>query len=155
MKSRIIIGALLGLFLFSETSMAQDDEQAIKDAIMTMFDGMRAGDSAMVHSVFSDEVVFQRVQENNQGKARVVTSEFSGFLKSVGTPHKDVWDERIEFGTIQIDGKMASVWTPFKFYRGEQFSHCGVNVFKLYKSEEGWKIFHLVDTGRKDNCVGG
>lgn len=152
MKSRIIIGALLGLFLFTGTSMAQDDERAIKEAVMTMFNGMRAGDSAMVHSVFSDEVVFQRVQENREGKAIVVTSKFSDFLKAVGTPHEEIWDERIEFGTIQIDGKMASVWTPFKFYRGNQFSHCGVNVFKLYKAEEGWKIFHLVDTNRGTNC---
>lgn len=152
MKTRIIIGALLGLLLFNGTSNAQDEKQAIKDAVMTMFDGMRAGDSAMVHSVFSDEVVFQRVQENREGEARVVTSKFSDFLKSVGTPHKDIWDERIEFGTIEIDGKMASVWTPFKFYRGDQFSHCGVNVFKLYKARDGWKIFHLVDTSRGTNC---
>lgn len=155
MKTRIIIGALLGLFLFNTSIRAQVDKQAIKDAIMTMFDGMRAGDSAMVHSVFSDQVVFQRVQENSQGIARVVSSDFSNFLKSIGTPHDQVWDERIEFGTIEVDGKMASVWTPFKFYRGDQFSHCGVNVFKLYKSEEGWKIFHLVDTSRNENCVGG
>ena len=67
MKTRIIIGALSGLFLFSTSIKAQVDKQAIKDAIMTMFDGMRAGDSAMVHSVFSDQVVFQRVQENSQG----------------------------------------------------------------------------------------
>lgn len=155
MKMRFVIGALIGLFLFSSASFAQDDKAAIKKAIMTMFDGMRAGDSAMVHSVFSDQIVFQRVQENREGVARVVSSDFNNFLKSVGTPHNKVWDERIEFGTIQIDGKMASVWTPFKFYLGDQFSHCGVNVFKLYKSENGWKIFHLVDTGRNDNCVGG
>ncbi len=155
MKMRILIGALLGLFLLNNNSLAQDDLQAIKAAVMTMFDGMRAGDSAMVRSVFSDEVVFQRVQENRQGNARVVTSDFAEFLKSVGTPHDKVWDERIEFGTIETDGKMASVWTPFKFYLGDDFSHCGVNVFKLYKSDKGWKIFHLVDTGRKDNCVGG
>lgn len=155
MKMRIIIGALLGLFFLNNTSNAQDDKQAIKDAIMTMFDGMRAGDSAMVHSVFSNDVVFQRVQENREGKVRVISSEFSNFLKSVGTPHDKVWDERVEFGTIEIDGKMASAWVPFKFYLGDQFLHCGVNVFKLYKSANGWKIFHLVDTNRKDNCVGG
>ncbi len=155
MKIRIIIGVLFGFFFLNNNSLAQDDLHAIKAAVMTLFDGMRAGDSAMVHSVFSDQVVFQRVQENREGNARVVTSEFSDFLKSVGTPHNKVWDERIEFGTIEIDGKMASVWTPFKFYLGDQFSHCGVNVFKLYKSDSGWKIFHLVDTNRQDNCVGG
>ncbi len=152
MKFKSIIGALIGLLLFGYAGHAQNDEQAVKDAIMTMFDGMRAGDSAMVHSVFTDEVVFQRVQESSDGKARVVSSDFKAFLKAIGTPHPKVWDERIEFESIMIDGKMASVWTPFKFYLGDQFSHCGVNVFKLYKSDSGWKIFHLVDTNRRTDC---
>lgn len=155
MNSRILIGALLGLLLFTNVTIAQNDEQDIKKAIMTMFDGMRAGDSAMVHSVFAEEVAFQRVQETRDGKVRLISSDFNNFLKAVGTPHDKVWDERIEFGPILIDGKMASVWTPFKFYLGDQFSHCGVNSFRLYKTEAGWKIFHLVDTNRRDNCAGG
>lgn len=155
MNSRIIIGALFGLLLFANNAFCQNDEEAIKKAIMTMFDGMRAGDSAMVHSVFAEQVAFQRVQETQDGKVRLINSDFNNFLKAVGTPHDKVWDERIEFGPILIDGKMASVWTPFKFYFGDQFSHCGVNSFRLYKTDTGWKIFHLVDTNRKDNCAGG
>ena len=53
------------------------------------------------------------------------------------------------YGSIQIDNKMASVWTLFKFYAGERFSHCGVNVFKLFKGKDEWKIFHLVDSKYK------
>lgn len=155
MKNRILIGALFGLLFFGPNVKAQDDEQAIKDAIMTMFDGMRAGDSAMVHSVFADEISFQRVQDISANGSKTVNSDFRDFLKAVGTPHDQVWDERVEFGPILIDGKMASVWVPFKFYAGERFSHCGVNSFQLHKTEVGWKIFHLVDTSRKENCVGG
>jgi len=133
-------------------SYAQTDMDQIKEVVLNMFDGMRAGDSALVHSSFGESVTFQRVQELPSGDVRIANSDFNDFLKAIGTPHKEVWDEQIEFGTIQIDGKMASVWTMFKFYRGEQFSHCGVNAFKLYKGNDGWKIFHLVDTNRKDNC---
>ena len=106
----------------------------------------------MVHNSFGKSVTFQRVRELSDGDSRIVNSNFDDFLKAIGTPHEKVWDEQIRFGTIQIDGSMASVWTPFKFYLGEQFSHCGVNVFKLNKTKEGWKIFHLVDTNRKENC---
>ncbi len=131
---------------------AQTDEEEIKAVVLNMFNGMRAADSAMVHQSFGTSVTFQRVQELPNGEVRIVNSDFNNFLAAVGTPHDEVWDERIQFETIQIDGKMASVWTPFKFYRGENFSHCGVNVFKLYKGGSGWRIFHLVDTNRKDNC---
>lgn len=151
MKKKIILLALMGLFAFQ--AQAQSEKEAIKEAINTMFNGMRAGDSAMVHSVIMDDVVFQRVTKNRDGESVVVTSDFQNFLNAVGTPHEEVWDEQIEFGSILIDGDLASVWTPFKFYRGETFSHCGVNSFQLYKTDQGWKIFHLVDTSRPDNCA--
>ena len=147
-----IIGALLGLFFLSFNATAQTDEAEIKKTIMLMFDGMRAGDSAMVHAAFAKQVTMQRVAKNREGKVVVSTSDLGGFLKAVGTPHDKVWNEQITFESIQIDGEMASVWTPFKFYLGDTFSHCGVNVFKLYKSEDGWKIFHLVDTNRRTDC---
>ena len=153
MKIILVFGALLGLLFFSNNLQAQDDKAAIKKTIMTMFDGMRAGDSSMVHSVIIDDVVFQRVTKDRQGNTVVANSDFQNFLKAIGTPHDEIWDEQIEFGSIHIDGDLASVWTPFKFYRGKKFSHCGVNSFKLYKTGDGWKIFHLVDTSRKDNCA--
>ena len=153
MNKKVLFGALLGLFFLAPNVKAQDDVADIKKAIMTMFDGMRAGDSSMVHSVIIDEVIFQRVAKNRQGETVVQNSVFQDFLKSVGTPHDKVWDEQIEFGPILVDGDMASAWTPFKFCLGGQFSHCGVNSFKLYRTKDGWKIFHLVDTSRRDNCA--
>ena len=153
MYRKLIFGALFGLFLCSPQLRAQDDTAAIKKAITTMFDGMRAGDSSMVHSVIMDDVVFQRVAKNQNGETVVQNSSFQNFLRAIGTPHDKVWDEQIQFGNIQIDGDLASAWTPFKFFLGGQFSHCGVNSFKLVRTEKGWKIFHLVDTSRKDNCL--
>ncbi|WP_286755414.1 nuclear transport factor 2 family protein [Roseivirga sp. UBA838] len=141
------------LFCVTAPLQAQDDAAEIRKTIMTMFDGMREGDSAKVHSVMMKDVIFQRVAKNREGKTVVSNSDFQRFLVAIGTPHDKVWDERIEFGPILIDGDMASVWTPFKFYLGDTFSHCGVNAFKLCKTEEGWKIFHLVDTNRRDNCA--
>ncbi len=153
MNRNVIFGALLGLFLLAPNLKAQDDVADIKKAVMTMFEGMRAGDSSMVHSVILDDVTFQRVTKDRQGKTVVSNSSFQNFLRSIGTPHDKVWDEQIEFGSVHVDGDMAAVWTPFKFFLGDQFSHCGVNAFKLVRTEKGWKIFHLVDTSRKDNCA--
>jgi hypothetical protein len=143
---------LFALFIMASISHAQTEQGAIKEVIMTMFNGMRKGDSAMVHSAFAKEVLMQTIANNREGKVEVHSGSLSDFLKAVGTPHNETWDERIEFGDIKIDGPMASVWTPYQFYRGEAFSHCGVNSFQLYKGEKGWKIIYLVDTRRKDNC---
>lgn len=140
------------LLLFSTQQVqAQNEEAAVKKVIETLFDGMRAADSAMVHSVFIDEVTMQTIVPK-RGVMSIVDGSLQGFLNGVGTPHDKVYDERIKDYQIKIDGPMASVWTTYEFYLGEQFSHCGVNSFQLMKKEEGWKIIYLVDTRRKDNC---
>lgn len=53
---------------------------------------------------------------------------------------------------ILIDGNLASVWTDYKFYIDDQFSHCGVNSFQLFKGKDGWKVIYIIDTRRKENC---
>lgn len=143
---------IMVLLIPSNFIQAQSELDEIKATITTMFEGMRIGDSAMVHSSFSNEVLMQTLAENKEGKVQLTTGSLSSFLKAVGTPHTEVWDERIEFGDIKIDGPLASVWTPYKFFRGENFSHCGVNSFQLSKEGKAWKIIYLVDTRRKEEC---
>lgn len=82
----------------------------------------------------------------------IKASSGNDLVKIVGTPHSAVYDERIVFGGIKIDGPLASVWAPAKFYLGETFDHCGVDFYQLAKTEDGWKIIHLAYTVRKDNC---
>ncbi|PIQ46983.1 MAG: hypothetical protein COW03_17695 [Cytophagales bacterium CG12_big_fil_rev_8_21_14_0_65_40_12] len=151
MKVRIGF-CVLGLLMTVLVGKAQTENEAIQKTIMTLFDGMRKGDSAMVHPAFAKDAIMQTIANNREGQVQVQSGNLTDFLKAVGTPHAEVWDERIEFGDIKVDGPMASVWTPYQFFRGENFSHCGVNSFQLYKSEKGWKIIYLVDTRSRDDC---
>lgn len=150
------VSLILPLFLFAQflsltTANAQSPEEEIKKVIEFMFDGMRTNDSAKVHQSFAEDVFFQRIISSEKG-TEVNSSSFQSFLNSIGRPKEIIWDERITFEHILIDGEMATVWTPYRFYLGEQFSHCGVNVFTLYQQKGQWKIFHLVDTSRKTDC---
>lgn len=151
MKPAIVF--LFVSFFTIHALVAQHDKEAIQQTINRLFDGMREGDSAMVHAVMAKDIVMQRVTQSEEGATFVQTSDPQRFLNAIGTPHEKVWDERIAFGPILIDGDLASAWTPYKFYLGDKFSHCGVNSFRLYRSDTGWKIFHLVDTSRKENCI--
>ncbi len=150
---KIIIGALLGVALFHNPVLAQSDEDGVKAAIRTMFDGMRAGDSSMVHSVISDEAVMKTIGRDRETRKPVVReSALADFLKQVGTPHDAVWDEKVLSFEIKIDGPMATAWVPYEFYVGENFSHCGVNNFTLFKSDSAWKIIYLIDTRKREGC---
>ena len=146
--------ALTFIVFLSTGAFAQQAEiDGIKKTISTLFDGMRKGDSTMLRTAFAKGMILQSVGTKKDGSTVLSTESANGFVKQVGAPHKEIYDERITYGDIKVDGPLASVWTPYKFYVGDKFSHCGVNFFQLMKTFDGWKIIYIVDTRRKDNCV--
>ncbi len=95
----------------------------------------------------------QSIGEDQQGKTLLHDTSFSEFLKGIMSIPKNVnFKEELLDYQISIDGKMANVWTPYKFFFKERFSHCGANSFQLLKSEAGWKIIYIIDTRRKEGC---
>ncbi|OOQ58841.1 nuclear transport factor 2 family protein [Mucilaginibacter pedocola] len=142
----------LALIVLATPAFCQTDKEDIKKTITTMFDAMRKGDSTMLKATFADGIAFQGLKPTADGSYTLENENPAGFIKSVGTPHKEVYDERITFGDIKVDGSLASVWTPYKFYLGDKFSHCGIDFFQLMKTKAGWKIIYIIDTRRKDNC---
>lgn len=121
-------------------------------AVDMLFDGMRAGDSTMLRKAFLPSCTLISISKNAADSLVMHNSDMTGFIKAVGTPHRDKWDEQIYNVKISVDGPMAIVWAPYKFYLGEKFSHCGVNVFTLVETKAGWKISNITDTRRKDVC---
>jgi hypothetical protein len=150
---RILLSVALLLIAVSSFSQNTAEEQAVKDVIITLFKGFETGDSAKVHSTFAPGVTMATVLRDkaNNPVLRRETS-LDGMLKAIGTPHKEVWYEEIWNVKVQIDGDLAQVWCDYAFYVDKTFSHCGVDAFQLHKGKDGWKIFHLADTRRKDNC---
>jgi hypothetical protein len=134
---------------------AQTSEEAsVTEVINRLFSGMHKADSTMVRSTFDKEVTMATAMRNKEGNP-VLRREYSinDFVKSVGKKPPEPYAEEIWNLKVQIDGDFAQVWCDYAFYIGNTFSHCGVDAFQLYKSKEGWKIFHLADTRRKDNCI--
>ena len=113
---------------------------------------MRTSDTTLTRKAFAAKSIMQTIATSKEGKATVRTESIDGFIKSIAAPHPEKYDERIVFTKVLIDGNLASVWTDYKFYVGDKFSHCGVNSFQLFKGEEGWKIIYLIDTRRKESC---
>ena len=144
------------LFCFIASSFTafcqQTETDAVKQTINTLFDAMRKGDSTLLRTVFATGMTLQSISNKADGTVVVTTEKADDFIKAIGAPHKEIYDEQVKFNDIKIDGSLASVWAPYKFYLGKQFSHCGVDVFQLAHYATGWKIIAIVDTRRKDNC---
>lgn len=146
---------LLLLFLFNAiilSASAQSAEDSVKMVINNLFTGMKNADSAAIINSFTPGAMMQTFSRNKEGKLVVLTEEPANFAKQIGSIPKGAADERIEFEVVKIDGPLALVWTPYKFYYNGNFSHCGVNSFQLVKLDGHWKIQYIIDTRRRDEC---
>jgi len=143
---------LLILTFISLNTYAQNDEAAVKQTINDLFKAMKKSDTALMRSIFSRNAVLQTIIKTRDGNTVVRSEPVDSFLVSVGRPHSEVYDERISFDIIKIDADLAIAWTPYKFYAGSNFSHCGVNSFQLVRFNGQWKIQYLIDTRRRQGC---
>lgn len=139
-------------FFLSLTVTAQTAEDSVKAVVNDLFTAMKNADAVLLKSVFADSAILQTITRNKEGKTEVKTDEVSGFIDFVSKQAKDAADERISFDVIRIDGPLAIVWTPYKFYFNGKFSHCGVNSFQLVRFNGNWKIQYLIDTRRRSGC---
>ena len=145
---------LLTLPVFSSTMKAQSAEDSVKTVINRMFTAMKTADGGMLKSTFSDSIVFQTIARNKEGGTVVRTESPSGFIDQISKATAGSLDERITFETVKVDGPLAIAWTPYNFYFNGQFSHCGVNSFQLVRINGEWKIQYIIDTRRRQGCVG-
>lgn len=152
MRRLICVFALMALVtpIWAQNS----EETAVRAIIDQMFTGMRTGKGKLVEDAFSTNAVLQTIVSRPDGSVEVKTESVSDFVAAVDKPHAEQWDERIQYGSIQIDHQLATVWTPYQFYLGGKFSHCGVNSFQLVKINGNWKIQYIIDTRRKEACPG-
>jgi hypothetical protein len=154
MTKSVCFALLITLFALTP-SLAQKsgEEDAVREVITRLFTGMEKGDSAMVHSAFAKNVTSATAfRDKNKNPVLDLDSSIGDFLKAVGTPRQETWFEEIWNVKIQVDDDFAQAWCDYAFYIDNTFSHCGVDAFHLHKGKDGWKIFHLADTRRKEGC---
>lgn len=143
---------LLFLTLLSIKAFGQSDEDKVKQPIQQFFNGMRQADSSLIKASVAPGAILQTVVKTKEGTTAVRTENMAQFITAVTKPHTEVYDERITFDIIRIDADLAIAWTPYQFYVGDKFSHCGVNSFQLVRLNGEWKIQYIIDTRRKEGC---
>ncbi len=153
MKTYILTIVLIPFSLFSQESDINNDTKEVESVIHKLFNGMKNSDSVAVNSIFYSNASMRTSFVNKTtGKKIVHSGNLDDFLKAVGTPKEDIWDERISNLVIHVDDNLAQAWMNYSFYLNDTFSHCGVNSIQLIRDETGWKISDIADTRRKSNC---
>jgi|GEM_PF-258820 len=147
----------LTLFYFTTimamVASAQHADTDVMAPIHKMFEAMAKADTALLQSTFHSDVTFATVvvlpdgnlkltRENGPQNFKMAIAKLKpGFLQ------EPIFDYKVFFA----DG-FAQVWAPYALFAGGQFRHCGVDAFQLVLTPDGWKIIHLADTRKKENC---
>lgn len=143
--------ALLALAAPAGAQSATSAEAEVRAVVDRLFDGMRASDTTAIRGTMHP--LARLVTTGTRDGAPTISDEsIDAFIASVGRAPAGMLDERLHDVEIRVDDNLASAWTPYRFYVGERFSHCGVNAFQLFRTAEGWKIIQITDTRRREGC---
>lgn len=142
------------VLLITTTLFSQEEEKLkVKATVDTFFEGFHKGDTALMKTVMADKVIMQTAYRNKKGEDILVNDKPNALIDGIANrPDDQKWDERLLDYSIQIDGNMANAWTPYEFWFNDEFHHCGVNSFQLFKDGDQWKIIYLIDTRRRSTC---
>jgi hypothetical protein len=160
MHKLTIIAALLllasGQALCQKKTRYTAEQKEVLTVVFDMFEGMRKADTTGFHRMFTPNAQLHTVMDREPGNESLRSDNLSAFFSAMAKPREIVYDEPLWDMVVEIDGRLAHVWTKYAFFAGEKFSHCGVDAFHLFKDKDGfWKIFELVDTRHfgEENCT--
>lgn len=128
------------------------DEAAVLRVVEDLFAYMKDGDNtAMADLMHEDVRLVSTTTRDGAPVTRVIGID--GWLESVGSSEREL-DEQIHDSLVRVSGGLAFVWTSYDLYVDGQHSHCGVDLFDLVQTPDGWKIIGIADTRSTVGCRG-
>jgi hypothetical protein len=148
-RSLAIATAAAALLAPSTLPAQSSDRDAVLATIQRMFDGMAAGDTAMMASTLEDGA---RLVQTFSLDGVPATRELmmSEFLVRVADHEGEALIERFWDPEVRIHDNLATVWVSYNFYLGAQLDHCGEDAFQLARTPEGWWVIAIADTQRRE-----
>ena len=122
------------------------------EVVKSVFVGMETNNGSLIEEAFLPEASMYTIVKDSLGYNTLRAGNLKRFVDAVNSPKDSNWSEPIWNEKIEVEDGLASIWVDYAFYLGDNFHHCGVDAFHLILSENGWKIFHLVDTREVKNC---
>jgi hypothetical protein len=150
--ARAVGVAVLAVGLFSSGLAAQEaPEDAVLEVVTRLFDGMREKDEAKLRTVFHADARLHTAVPDPSGEPLTRETPVESFINNVAGA--EVYIDEVTFEeVVLVDGNLAMAWTPYNVFVDGAFQHCGVDVFIMTMTPDGWKILQLADTRRREGC---
>lgn len=152
MRTPIILAALAAASLAAAPARAQDDRAEVLATVQRLFDGMQRRDTALMRSAFLPGAKLFGMRTRPSGQAVIQQITEQQFAEAVARATGAEWRERTFDPEVRIEGTLATVWAPYDFHLGTEFSHCGVDAVQLLKTADGWRIVSVADTFQRSGC---
>ncbi|MDO8993140.1 nuclear transport factor 2 family protein [Daejeonella sp.] len=147
---------LLILLLISINSFAQKkqnpEEKEILLKVQQFFDALEKQDTVLFKSILLTNGQVWAISEK-ENAAKYSMRQFSDFMKTLINPAR-VIQERMLSSEVKIHNRIAMAWVPYTLNISGKFSHCGVDLFTMLKTIEGWKIATAAYTIEPEGCSG-
>lgn len=144
----LLIIIALNFDLVAQTN--NDDKQAVLEKVNKFFEALERKDTALYKSLaFTNSQIW--VSRNQHDSVKTEMRYISDDIASLPTM-KNVIEERPLKTEINLHGHIAVVWAPYTLSFSGKFSHCGIDVFTLLKTTEGWKIVSCVYSVEPNGC---
>jgi ketosteroid isomerase-like protein len=151
----LLCGALgaLGCAAATSTNAASTaDRDAVIAAVQELFDAMRTRDTSAIRAAFTPGAQLVSIRSVSGAPARFQTQPLAAFVTSISRASDELvermWDPRVD-----VAGDIASLWAPYEFRIGGNFSHCGHDAVHLVRTAEGWKIAGITYTAITTGCA--
>jgi len=130
------------LLLTNINSFAQEqqsiEEKEILLKVQQFFDALEKQDTVLFKSILLSTGQVWAISEK-ENAAKYSMRPFSDFMKTLINPARII-QERMLSSEVKIHDRIAMAWVPYTLDISGKFSHCGVDLFTMLKTDEGWKI---------------
>lgn len=129
----MLLSVLISLLTFQPS-----ERDAVLKTVQAFFDTMTARDVEGARNVLQPQGRFHAMSMKD-GKPDVRAFSNEEYLADLQASKRRM-QERIWDPEVRIIGLIATVTAPYDFWIDGKLSHCGVDIFDLIKTEDGWKL---------------
>lgn len=135
------------LLLSITISFSQTSEEEIKNTVNSFFEAFHARDGEGMQKWIHQDALLRRTAPDTLGVQVLRNQSFQDLIGGiVSMPETTVFEEKLLSYSVQVDGPLAHVWTPYEFWLNNKLHHAGANSIQLFQEKGIWKIIYLVDS---------
>ncbi len=146
-KYIFLLSFVLHFNCFSQTPT--QEEQSVKKVLDDFFQALEKQDTLLFNKVvFNSGQIWSIRQYGDSIRYGMRTFKDDVHLFN---PEAIISESPLDY-EIKVHEQIASAWVPYTLSVNRKFLHCGIDVFTLLKSNEGWKIANITFTMEPDGC---